>query len=204
MGRHALLLIIVAGALSGCITTPPATHDDLCAIFEEKRGWYKAAIRAEKRWQVPPPVSMAFIRQESSFSHDARAPRKYAFFGLIPWGYQSSAYGYSQALDGTWQQFRDETKQPRASRRDFAAAIDFVGWYIDMSHRQLGIGRSNAYHQYISYHEGPAGYARGAWKNKPALLQTASRVAANAKTYTIQYQSCKESLSRGFWYRLFH
>lgn len=204
MIKRVISILLLAALLGGCVTTPPARHDDLCAIFEEKRGWYKAALRAEERWQIPPPVSMAFIRQESSFIHDARAPRNYVFFGLIPWGYKSSAYGYSQALDATWQQYRDETRQPRVSRRDFWAAVDFVGWYVDHTHRRLGIARGNAYHQYISYHEGWTGYARRGWENKPAVQKVAARVAGHAKAYTIQYQSCKESLSRGFWYRLWH
>jgi hypothetical protein len=48
---------------SSCVSSPPEKPDNICEIFEEKRSWYKAAIKAEKKWKLPPYVLMAFIHQ---------------------------------------------------------------------------------------------------------------------------------------------
>ena len=45
-------------------------------------------------------LQLSFIKQESSFQRTARPPRK-KVLGFIPGLRASSAYGYSQALDGT-------------------------------------------------------------------------------------------------------
>ena len=55
-----VLLWTVAGA--ACATAPPANVEDICAIFDEKRGWYKAAKKSEKRWGTPKHVQMSIIR----------------------------------------------------------------------------------------------------------------------------------------------
>jgi len=36
--------------------------------FYEKRSWYKAAVKTEKRWGSPAYVTLAFIKQESELS----------------------------------------------------------------------------------------------------------------------------------------
>ena len=46
---------------------------------------------------APVHVQMAILHQESKFIPNAKTPRKY-FLGIVPWGRQSSAYGYAQAL----------------------------------------------------------------------------------------------------------
>ncbi|MDA0956081.1 MAG: hypothetical protein O2811_07475, partial [Proteobacteria bacterium] len=63
-GAAALLL---AGLLAGCATSPPARSDNICLIFSEKADWFDDAARAERRWDIPIPVLMAIMYQESSF-----------------------------------------------------------------------------------------------------------------------------------------
>ena len=59
--------------LTGCASnSPPSTTTDVCKIFKERYSWYKAAKKTEKRWKIPVYVSMAIIKQESSFIADAR------------------------------------------------------------------------------------------------------------------------------------
>ena len=51
--RVARALYLSAGCsllVAACATTPPENVENICAIFEEKRGWYKAAKKSEKRW----------------------------------------------------------------------------------------------------------------------------------------------------------
>lgn len=94
-------------ALAGCATKPPANPDNLCEIFREKPKWHEAALKMQQRWGAPVQVPMAMMYQESSFKHDALPPRYY-FLGFIPWGRVSSAYGYAQAKDETWADYKRE------------------------------------------------------------------------------------------------
>ncbi len=118
----ALWLVVV----SACATAPPKNVENICAIFEEKGGWYKAAKKSEKRWGTPVHVQMSIIRQESSFQFDAKPPRG-KLLGFIPWKRPSNAYGYAQALDSTWEWYKDDAGRRWADRDDFDDAIDFVG-----------------------------------------------------------------------------
>lgn len=189
----------LAGLLAvGCATTPPSDTENLCAIFEEKRRWYDAARRSEQRWGTPIHVQMAIMRQESAFEHDARPPRN-RLFGVIPLRRPSNAYGYAQALDSTWQHYRQETGRPFADRDDFADAIDFVGWYTDMAQRTAGISKWDPYNQYLAYHEGPGGWRRNSHAGKGWLLDTARRVDARAREWGAQLRDCEEGLDRGGW-----
>lgn len=185
--------------LAGCATAPPSKPENICHIFEEKRGWHHAALKAEKKWSVPVHVPMAMMYQESSFRHDARPPRKY-ILGFIPNGRISSAYGYSQALDGTWKEYLKSTGNKGAKRSNFADSIDFMGWYIDKTHRMNRVSKWDANAQYLNYHEGQGGYKRGTHRAKPWLIQVAKRVDRRSKRYQAQYSACKSSLPKGRWW----
>jgi hypothetical protein len=177
----------------GCATTPPENIDDICEIFEEKDDWFDEAEAVEKRWGVPIHVQMAIIRQESSFRDDAQPPRTW-LLGFIPWTRPSSAYGYAQAKDATWDWYITKTSNGGADRDDFADALDFVGWYVTVSHRALGISKWDAYRQYLAYHEGHGGYRRKTYRNKAWLIRVAKKVDRNSKRYARQLHGCREEL----------
>jgi hypothetical protein len=179
-------------ALGGCASTP--THiDDVCAVFDQKGGWfnnwYKAAKRSEKEFGVPVAILMATIYKESGFQADARPPRT-KLLGFIPWKRPSSAYGYPQALDGTWDWYRRETGHGGADRDDFGDAVHFVGWYHYQSHVRNGIARNDAYHLYLAYYAGHGGYARGTWKSRPYMKRSAQRAQDMATRYAVQMERC--------------
>lgn len=185
------LLILVA--VSACAASgPPRSQDDACAIFAQRPDWLDAVRASEARWGAPAHVQMAIIQQESSFRHDARPPRRYVFFGLIPWRRASSAYGYSQALDGTWDRYLAETGRSSwlTSRTDFADATDFVGWYMATTRRVNGVSMDDAVAQYLNYHEGHGGYRRGSYRQKRWLVDVANRVGARASDYRAQMRAC--------------
>ncbi|HUG60012.1 MAG TPA: hypothetical protein VL002_17410, partial [Candidimonas sp.] len=92
---------------SGCATVPPDNPENICEIFREKPSWHRAAVRTENKWKVPPQVTLSVVYQESSFKHNALPPRRY-LLGFIPWGRVSSAYGYAQAKDETWADYKRE------------------------------------------------------------------------------------------------
>ncbi len=175
------------------IERPPTNHRDLCAIFAEKRSWYLSAQASFERWGVPEAVQLALIFQESSFRARARPPRR-KFLGIFPGRRPSSAYGYGQALDGTWRQFVDETGRPDAARYRFDDVTQFVGWYGTEIERLTGIDRTDPYRLYLAYHEGPGGYLRGSHQSKGWLLEAARKVESRARTYQRQYDGCRDRL----------
>ena len=181
-----------------CATSPPSTTQDICKIFKEKKSWYRAAKKTEKRWKIPISVSMAFIKQESSFVADAK-PARTKLLGFIPWKRKSSAKGYAQAIDGTWDLYLKERGGWFKERNDFDDAVDFVGWYNFKSHKELGIATTNARALYLAYHEGRGGYKRGSHRTKPWLLLVADKVHRQSDRYNAQYQGCKKKLGSRFF-----
>ena len=186
--RASILLLALASCGGGNFSAP-RDLDDACSILRQRPGYLRAMEATERRWGIPVHVQMAAIHQESKFIGDARTPHQYAL-GIIPIGRQSSAYGYSQALDGTWEEYQKETGNRRASRDDIEDATDFMGWYMDGSTRRLGISKWDARSQYLAYHEGRSGYASGSHLSKPWLLGVAGKVQSRAVMYQAQLQSC--------------
>lgn len=176
----------------------PQDTNDICALFEERRDWFFAAKRSEKRWGTPTHIQMAIIAQESSFRFDARPPRT-KLLGFIPWTRQSNAYGYAQALDSTWVRYMNETNQQSADRDDFDDAIDFIGWYTSLSNKTENISKWDPYNQYLAYHEGQAGWRRGSYHRKSWLKKTARRVDVRARQWSTQLQSCEQALDDRWW-----
>ena len=174
--------------ISGCIGIPK-NQEDACSIIKQKKSWRTALKKTEKRWGISPGMQLAFIKTESNFKPTARTQRKY-FLGLIPSGRISSAYGYSQALDGTWKEYKKSTGNRYHRRSNFAHSTNFIGWYADKTKRLLGISKNNAYLQYLAYHQGQAGFKTGAYKNKKALLGVANKTALNKKKFDRQLKKC--------------
>ena len=183
-----LTLLILAGCGRGF--SAPDNLDNACAILDERPNYYRAMVATKNNWGVPVHVQMATIYQESRFIGDARTPFRYAF-GVLPMGRQSSAFGYSQALNGTWEEYRRSTGNRRARRSDIHDATDFIGWYMARTLARNGVPVSDARNQYLAYHEGHTGYARSSYNAKPWLLRIAGEVAARAQTYQVQLARCR-------------
>lgn len=191
------LLSIFLLLTSGCSTSPPRDTENACSIYSEKDDWYEASQDAFKKWGVPPHVQLAIIHQESRFKHDAKPPRKKLFW-FIPWTRKSSAYGYAQVKDSTWDWYREKTGNTWADRDDYEDAVDFIGWYGNMSYKTLKISKWDAYNQYLAYHEGHGGYKRKTYRKKPWLVKVARKVESNAKQYRAQIARCKDELESGW------
>lgn len=188
--------------LVGCASSPPRNTSNVCSMFEERRSWYKAAEKTEKRWGVPVGVSMAIIMQESGFRARAKPPRG-RFLWIFPGRRPSNAFGFAQALDSTWDEYQRETGNGWASRANFEDAMDFVGWYNANSYQRNNIARDDARSLYLAYHEGNTGFARGTYRDKQWLIDVADRVQRNSQSYAQQYAQCREDLSHGWLWRLF-
>ncbi len=186
---RALALAVLVAACGGRDYAPPRNLDNACAIVRERPAVLRAALATQRKWDVPVASLMAVIHQESKFVGNARTPHKY-ILGVIPMGRQSSAYGYSQALDATWDEYRRASGGRRARRDDIADAADFIGWYFDGSSERLGFAINDTRRQYLAYHEGRTGYARGTYRSKRWLLDIASQVASRADMYHAQLVAC--------------
>ena len=197
-----LFFMCCLGFLSACTVTPPKNTQNICAIFKEKQDWYAEAKQASQKWGTPIHVTMAIMKQESSFIADAQPPRKW-LLGFIPWFRASSAYGYAQAQDATWDDYlKHKDSLWSADRDEFVDACDFIGWYCAISHKKLGISKWNAEKLYLAYHEGHGGYQRRSFLKKAWLMKTAKKVKKQASKYHTQLNRCKdelESQSSFFW-----
>ena len=174
--------------ISGCVGVPK-NQDNACSILKQKKSWRSALKKTERKWGISPGMQLAFIKTESNFRPTARTQRKY-FLGLIPSGRISSAYGYSQALDGTWREYKKSTGNRSHRRSNFSHSTNFIGWYVNKSNRLLGISKNNAYLQYLAYHQGQSGFKTGAYKSKSGLLKVAKKTAYNKKIFDGQLKKC--------------
>lgn len=190
--RALILLTLVAACGSGGRYSAPRDLDNACSIARERPSYIKAFRATERKWGVPVHVQMAAMYQESKFIGDARTPVRYTL-GVIPMGRQSSAYGYSQALDGTWEEYQKDQRKRSARRDNINDAADFMGWYMNLSRDRNGIALTDATNQYLAYHEGHTGYARGSFYGKSWLMRVASEVGQRSIKYQNQLASCRRA-----------
>lgn len=188
LGMSAAMALCLTGCMS--ISRQPSDVSNICKIFHENPHWYRATKSVERRWRVPVHVQMAIVHQESHFVSNARPPRR-KLMAVIPWSRPTTAYGYSQALNGTWALYRKSDGGYFASRTNFYDAVDFIGWYANQAARRAGIPRSNAYALYLAYHEGIGGYQRKTYLRKGWLRPVARKVANRAQIYRSQLAYCR-------------
>ncbi len=190
MSRHLFAFgLVLAAAACGGGEFALRDIDDACSIVSQRPNYLRAMQKSEDRWGVPVAVQMATIYQESKFIGDARTPVRYSL-GVIPMGRQSSAYGYAQVLDATWRDYKRETGNWGARRDDIQDATDFIGWYMDQTQAKVGVRKTDARNQYLAYHEGQTGYARGSYRSKRWLVRIANDVSTRAVSYDLQLRSC--------------
>ncbi|RUM99904.1 hypothetical protein EET67_01185 [Pseudaminobacter arsenicus] len=186
-------LFFVALLMLGSCATAPNRINNACAVFDQRDGWFtnwhREAKQAEREFGVPVPILMATIYTESGFNPRAKPPRT-KLLGFIPWKRPSTAYGYSQALDGTWTTYQTHTGRWGARRSNFADAIHFIGWYHNRSHQLNGIALNDAYSLYLAYYSGHAGYSKGVWRNSSVAQRGARRAADMATRYAEQLRAC--------------
>ncbi|MBV2358884.1 lytic transglycosylase [Thalassococcus sp. CAU 1522] len=189
---RALVIVLLAASCGGGGGSgkAPRNLDNACSILQQRPGYINAFRATERKWGVPVHVQMATIYQESKFISDARTPLRFTL-GVIPVGRQSSAFGYSQALDGTWDEYLRAQNRRGARRDNIRDATDFMGWYMVQSRDELGIPLSDARRQYLAYHEGRTGYRRGSYNSKSWLMRVASEVGQRSLVYESQLRGCR-------------
>jgi hypothetical protein len=183
------LLIIL---ISACSSIPKNTSNS-CSIFNERYLWYKHTKNTEKKWGTPIYVQLAIIKMESDFDWLARPPRQ-KLFKIIPFKRPSSSFGYSQAVKGTWEQYKNETGNKLATRTRFKDSVDFIGWYTDKTESLLKISKKDTFRQYLAYHEGWGGYKN--YKNNQKVIVLAQKVKKQSDKYKAQLQNCQKRLNK--------
>jgi hypothetical protein len=184
-----LLSIIIL--ISACSSIPQNTSNS-CSIFNERYFWYKHAKKTEKKWGTPIYVQLAIIKMESNFDWLAK-PERQKIFKVIPFKRPSSSFGYSQAVKGTWEQYKSETGNKLATRARFKDSVDFIGWYTDKTESILKISKKDAFRQYLAYHEGWGAYKN--YKNNQKVIILAKKVKNQADKYKSQLQKCQKRLN---------
>ncbi len=187
---RALIAVLLVASCGGGQTSAPRSLDNACTLLQERPEYYRAFRAVERRWGVPVHVQMATIHQESKFIADARTPFKYVA-GVIPMGRQSSAFGYSQALDATWDEYRAQQGRRSAKRDRIDDATDFMGWYMTQTRDRNGVALTDARNQYLAYHEGHTGFSRQSYNSKAWLVAVAGKVDERAFMYQGQIASCR-------------
>lgn len=187
------IIILILASITSCTSYPPIEVSNICDVLDEEVSWYKAVRSSEKKWGVPKHLMLAFIHQESRFSSDARPPRG-RILGSIPWFRDSSAYGFGQVKDKTWQWYQLKADAAGSSRSDFVDVADFIGFYVNYHAKTLKIAKDDTYHQYLAYHEGGGGFSKSSYKNKPWLIGVAKSVAKTANKYQSQLKQCHSKL----------
>ena len=165
-----------------------------CILFDSKKGWYKSTKKSFDKWGAPIALQLAIINQESSFNQFAKPKRK-RLFGIIPGSRPSTAFGYAQVTNPTWDWYKSRTGNKNASRANFQDVTDFIGWYSEQSKKMLGIPKNDFYNQYLAYHEGQSGWKNKSFNSKQWLLGVAKKVETNANKYNNQLKDCENKLN---------
>ncbi|MDB3969697.1 lytic transglycosylase [Candidatus Pelagibacter sp.] len=178
--------------ISACSSIPSNTSNS-CSILNERYLWLKHVNKSEKKWGSPIYLQLAFIKMESDFDWLAKPPRQ-KLFKVIPYKRPSTSFGYSQAVNGTWEQYKKETGNKLAIRSRFKDSVDFIGWYTNKSSTILKIPKNDVFKQYLAYHEGWGGFKN--YKDNKKVINLAKRVEKQSNVYKNQLIECSSSLNK--------
>tara|TARA_B110000967_G_C18762986_1_gene498884 strand:- start:51 stop:650 length:600 start_codon:yes stop_codon:yes gene_type:complete len=178
--------------VSACSSVPKNTSNS-CSIFSERYLWYKHTKKVEEKWGTPIYIQLAIIKMESDFDWLAK-PARQKIFKIIPFKRPSSSFGYSQAIKGTWEQYKNETGNKLAARTSFKDSVDFIGWYTDKTESILKISKKDAFRQYLAYHEGWGAYKN--YKDNQKVIGLAKKVKNQSDKYRSQLKECQNRLNR--------
>ena len=185
-------LIFIFFFISACSSIPKNTSNS-CSIFNERYLWYKHAKKTEQKWGTPIYIQLAIIKMESDFDWLAK-PKRQKIFKVIPYKRPSSSFGYSQAVKGTWEQYKKETGNKLATRARFKDSVDFIGWYTNKTETILKISKKDAFRQYLAYHEGWGNFKY--YKKNKKVIGLAKKVEKQSNIYKKQLLKCSDNLNK--------
>ena len=189
---NVLFKILIFFTLLSCSSIPKNTSDS-CSIFSERYFWYKYTKNTEEKWGTPINLQLAIIKMESDFDWLAK-PDRQKIFKVIPYKRPSSSFGYSQAVKGTWKQYKEETNNKLATRTRFKDSVDFIGWYTSKTKKLLKIPMKDSFRHYVAYHEGWGNFKN--YKNNKKVIKLAKKVEKQSNIYKKQLFNCRNLLNK--------
>ena len=164
-----LIYFIILFFLASC-SSVPKHPSNACKIFSEKYLWYKHIKKSSEVYGAKTHIILAFVKKESGFNRWAK-PKRTKLFKIIPYKRPSSSFGYSQAVEKTWELYKQETNNPLALRTRFKDSAMFIGWYMSKTNKINKIPFNDSYRQYLNYYLGWGSYAKKTYKaDKKAII----------------------------------
>ena len=189
-----LIYLTIIIFVTSCSSIPKYPQN-ACKIFGENYLWYKSIKKSSDTYNAPIHIILAFVNKESGFNRWAK-PKRTKLFKVIPYKRPSSSFGYSQAVNKTWELYKIETDSPLALRSRFKDSVMFIGWYISKTHKINKVPLNDPYRQYLNYYLGWGSYAKKKYKTDKNSIIFAKKVEKQSKIYKNQLQECKKSLNR--------
>ena len=189
-----LIYLTIIIFVTSCSSIPKYPQN-ACKIFGENYLWYKSIKKSSDTYNAPIHIILAFVNKESGFNRWAK-PKRTKLFKVIPYKRPSSSFGYSQAVNKTWELYKIETDSPLALRSRFKDSVMFIGWYISKTHKINKVPLNDSYRQYLNYYLGWGSYAKKKYKTDKNSIIFAKKVEKQSKIYKNQLQGCKKSLNR--------
>ena len=189
-------ILVILFFLTACSTVPKYPQN-ACKIFGQNYLWYKSIKKSSKTYDVPIYIILAFVNKESSFNRWAKPPRT-KLFKIIPYKRPSSSFGYSQAVNKTWELYKNETNSPLALRTRFKDSVMFIGWYIRKTNKINKIPKNDSYRQYLNYYLGWGSYANKVYKTDKKAIIFAKSVEKQSKIYKSQLRECEKNLNNKY------
>ena len=190
------LYFLIFFLLASCSSIPKNTNN-ACSIFSERYLWYKHAKNSSEKYGAPINIILAFVNKESGFNRWAK-PQRTKLFKIIPYKRPSSSFGYSQAINKTWDQYKKETNNPLALRTLFKDSVMFIGWYINKTHKINKIPLEDSYRQYLNYYLGWGNYSKKVYKTDKKAIIFAKSVQKQSQIYKSQLKECQKNLNNKY------
>ena len=188
---YLLILLLFTTACSSI----PKHPQNACKIFGENYLWYKSIKKSSETYDAPVHIILAFVNKESGFNRWAK-PKRTKLFKIVPYKRPSSSFGYSQAINKTWELYKTETSSPLALRTRFKDSVMFIGWYMNKTKKINKIPLNDSYRQYLNYYLGWGNYAKKIYKTDKKAIIYAKSVQKQSKIYKTQLKECQKSLDR--------
>ena len=188
------LIVLVFFLTTGCSSIPNNTSNS-CSIFSERYLWYKHTKRSSETYGAPVYIILAFVNKESGFNRWAK-PKRTKLFKVVPYKRPSSSFGYSQAVNKTWELYKTETNNPLALRSRFKDSVMFIGWYINKTNKINKVPLNDSYRQYLNYYLGWGNYAKKTYLTDQNAIIFAKRVEKQSKIYKNQLKECQKNLDK--------
>ena len=190
------LVLVILFFLTACSTVPKYPQN-ACKIFGQNYLWYKSAKKSSETYGAPIHIILAFVNKESGFKRFAKPPRQ-KLFKVIPYKRPSSSFGYSQAVNKTWELYKTETDNPLALRTRFKDSVMFIGWYMRKTNKINKIPLNDPYRQYLNYYLGWGNYSKKIYKTDKKAIIFAKKVQEQSKIYKNQLSECQKNLNKKY------